>query len=210
MRYLTLIIPVVFCGFAVMDCGFFFRAATTLSCAVILGLISDRTLRPLIWWIIAALIVSSVADWFMAYSSRGRNYFIYGVCLFFVAHLGYILFSLKNGHLNRWLLTALLAVYLCFFFFMLYPGITGAVMFSAVLAYLVVSCISLAATIGIRLKASTRWGFAFGIFLLVFSDTIIALGGFAGYGGLDYLVLPTYFASQIVITFALINKKNIL
>ena len=86
MRYLTLVIPVISGIFAVAGCGFCFRAGGSVSCAAILWLMPEQAVGRTIRWVIAALLVSAVADWFMMHSGKSREYFLYGVCLFFVAH----------------------------------------------------------------------------------------------------------------------------
>ena len=211
-KYLILLIPIISAIFVVTGWGleltgwrYPFRACVSVSCAAILWLMSGREVRRTIWWVIAALLVSSVADWFMMNSGKVQMYFLYGVCLFFVTHVGFFVFCLKNGRIDRWLLLPVLTGYLAFFFLVLRPAISEPVLLAAVLAYLLISCFSLSAAAGLRLSAMTRWCFTAGIALLVFSDTIIALKDFAGYNELGFLILPTYFASHIMVTMALIN-----
>jgi len=166
-----------------------------------------QEVRRTVWWVIAALLVSSVADWFMMNSSTVQMYFLYGVCLFFVAHVGFLVFCLKNGRVDRWLLLPVLTGYLAFFFLVLRPAISEPALLAAVLAYLLISCFSLAAAAELRLPAMAHWCFTAGIALLVFSDTIIALKDFAGYKELGFLILPTYFASHVMVTLGLINEE---
>ena len=205
-KYLVLLVPVISGIFAVAGCGFIFRAGCSVSCAVILWLMSGQAIGRSIRWVIAALLVSAVADWFMMHSGKIPEYFLYGVCLFFVAHVGFLVFCLKNGRIDRWVLLPVLIGYLAFFAVVLYPAITNPVLLTAVLAYLLISCFSLAAAAGLRLAATVRWCFTAGIALLVFSDTIIALKDFAGYSNLGFLILPTYFASHVMVTLALMKK----
>ena len=211
-KYLVILIPIVSAIFVVTGWGFEltgwrfpFRAAVSVSCAVILWLMFGQEVRRTVGWVIAALLVSSVADWFMMNSGKVQVYFLYGVCLFFVAHVCFLVFCLKNGRIDRWLLLSLLTGYLAFFFLVLRPAIFNPILLAAVLAYLLISCFSLAAAAGLRLSAMMRWCFTAGIALLVFSDTIIALKDYAGYKELGFLILPTYFASHIIVTLALIS-----
>jgi len=214
IKYLILLVPIISAIFVLTGWGYDltgwrypFRACVSVSCAVILWLTSGQELRRTIWWIIAALLVSCVADWFMMRSGRVPAYFLYGVCLFFVAHVGFLVFCLKNGRVDRWLLLLVLTGYFAFFFLVLRPAISDPVMLAAVLAYTIISCFSLAAAVGLRLSAMARWCFTTGIALIVFSDTIIALKDFTGYKALGFLILPTYFACHIMITLALMNEK---
>ena len=210
MRLLLLIVPVVFGIFAATGYGFFYRACVSVSCAVIVWLMSkpatDRSTR----WVIAALLIAAVADWFMVHSGSNPIYFLYGIGLFFVVHTGFFLFCLKNGRIHRYVLLVLLTGYLTFFFMVLHPAITDTRVWIAVLAYLLISCFSLAAAAGLRLAPVVRWCYTAGIALLVFSDTLIALRVFAGYRNIEFLILiqPTYFASQMMVTLALMKRNG--
>jgi hypothetical protein len=180
---------------------FFFRAAISASCAVIVWFMSRyKGFR----WVVAALLVSIGGDWFMVHTGGVPMRFIYGVCLFFTAHLGFLYFCLKNGHINLYVLVPVLSSYLVFFVVALRPALQSPVLFVAILAYLLVSCFSFAAATGLRLQPATRWIFSTGIALLVFSDTLIALRIFVGYADWSFLIQPTYFASHFVVTTALI------
>lgn len=205
VKYWVLLIPVTFTVFAVTGCGFFFRAGVSASCAVILWMFPEQSVGRSIRWVFASLLVSIPADWFMMHSNTAHENLIYGICLFFLAHVGFLLFCLKNGGIHWRFLLPVLAGYLVFFFTVLRPAIGQSALFVVALAYLLVSCFSLAAAIGLRLPAMIHGCFAAGIALLVFSDTIIALKIFAGYREFGFLILPTYFASHIMVTLALMR-----
>jgi len=202
-KYSVLLLPVLFTVLAVTGWGFIYRAAVSASCAIIVWFLARQFAGNSKWYVIAALLVSIAGDWFMSHTSGFPVRFIYGVCLFFVAHLGFIAFCLKNGRINRIVLLVMLTGFLAFFFIALLPALSQPVLFIAVLAYLIVSCLSFSVATGLQLPSVIRWCFSFGIALLVFSDTLIALKDFAGYKGAGFLILPTYFASHIVITLAL-------
>ena len=208
LRFAVLLIPVLFAVFAVMRWGFLFRAGVSASCAIIVWFMTRQFTDNSKWYLIAALLISIGGDWFMSHTRGILVRFIYGVCLFFVAHLGFIGFCLKNGRINRYVLIPLLTAYLFFFFIALRPAISHPVEFITILAYLIISCFSFALATGLRLTFPTKLIFSFGIALLVFSDTLIALKNFAGYKDFAFLILPTYFASHIVITLAIINTST--
>ncbi len=207
LRYITLCVPIIFAVFAVMGYGFFFRAAVSVSCAVILCLLPDKKVGYSIWLVIIALFVSIVGDWFMSHAMAHPSRFVYGICVFFIAHMGFLGFCLHNGRINMWILMAVLTGFLIIFYIVLRPEMVHVVLYVAVLAYLFISCFSLAAAVGLRLPRMARWYFVLGIALLICSDTIIALKVFAGYGQVNFLILPTYFASHILITCSLIRKN---
>ena len=78
----------------------------------------------------------------------------------------------------------------------------------AALIYLLISCFSLGAAVGIDAKPLVRWSYVFGIVLILFSDTIISLKEFVGHNELNGLILPTYYLAHISITFSLIAKNR--
>jgi hypothetical protein len=206
-KYAILLIPLILTVFAVKGYGFIFRVAITASCAVILWFMSGHSANHSIRWIMVALLISIVGDWFLSHIGGVPVRFIYGTGLFFVAHVCFLCFCLKNGRVNWYLLSFLLVCYLSFFFIALLPALLQQKMLLVVvLFYLLISCLSLAAAAGLRLSPLTRWIFSFGIALLMFSDTLIALKIFAGITQYRFFILPTYFLSHIFITMSLIKK----
>lgn len=208
IRFTALLVPVAFTFLALTSGGFTYRMAITASCAVIVWLLTGPTTAKSKWYVITALLFSIAGDWFMSHRGGMPVRFIYGICLFFVAHVGFTVFCLKNGRVNWYVLLLMLAGFLAFFFIALRPALTQPALFVAVLAYLLVSCFSFAAATGLHLSTAARLCFAFGIALLVFSDTLIALKDFVGHKELDFLILPTYFVSHIVMTTALMVENN--
>jgi len=129
-----------------------------------------------------------------------------GIGLYLFAHLGYLGFALKNGRIQMLFTFVLLAGYLLFFFVKLYPALDDAVLLIAVLLYLLISCVSLGAAFGIRLPSVVKWSYFAGVSLVLLSDTIIALHEFTSYGSLNFLILPTYYAAHISITFTVLKR----
>ena len=83
--------------------------------------------------------------------------FVAGIALFFVSHVGYLTFALMNGHLNRMYTLLILGAYLVFFFLVLYPGIQNKTLMAAALVYLLISCFSVGAAIGISENSWFKW-----------------------------------------------------
>jgi len=188
---------------AVLNHKFFFRAGVSLSCAVIVWQTAGQAIRQTKWWVIAGLIVSVFGDWFMVHRGNDSTLFICAISLFFAAHACFCIFCLVNGRIHKWFLLVLLLGYLPFFFMVLCPGIPQPALLAAVLAYLLMSCVSLSAAAGLRLPTIVKGAYMTGIALFVFSDTIIALAVFAKYRDWGFLILPTYFASHVVLALAL-------
>lgn len=202
-RLILLAFPVIFSVLALSGCGFFYQSAASFSCCIILFLFADKKANPTIWFIIAAFLLSIGGDWFLSHRNGQSIRFIFGIGLFLMAHIGYIIFCVRNGRIKYSFLLFILIGYLLLFYYVLYPTIQDKGLLLAVLFYLVTSCLSLAAAAGIKLAPITCRLFTAGIAMLVFSDTLIALHEFAGYNTLYGLMLPTYYGSQIMITLSL-------
>jgi uncharacterized membrane protein YhhN len=208
--YLLLILPLLLAVFAVAGYGFFFKAAVPGSCAIILVLLFRKHLKamPDIWFVIAAFFFSIAGDWFL--SNKGDSFMMFsaGIGLYLLAHVGYLWFALRNGRMHKLFTVVLLAAYLLFFFLKLYPALDDTVLLVAVLLYLLISCFSLGAAFGIKLSPAVKWIYFAGVTLVLLYDTIIALNEFTSYGALNFLILPTYYAAHMSITFALIRRMK--
>jgi uncharacterized membrane protein YhhN len=208
--YLLLLIPLVLAILALSGYGFFFKAAVPGSCAIILVLLLRKQLKatPDIWFVVAAFLFSIAGDWFL--SNKGENFMMFsaGIGLYLFAHVGYLWFALRNGRMHKLFTVVLLTAYLLFFFMKLYPALDDTILLVAVLLYLLISCFSLGAAFGIKLTPIVKWIYFAGVTLVLLSDTIIALNEFTSYGALNFLILPTYYAAHMSITFALIRRMK--
>jgi uncharacterized membrane protein YhhN len=208
--YFLLIIPAILAYFAKSGYGFGFKAAVTISCIFILAFLFRKRINTTsgLWYIFAAFVFSIAGDWFL--SNKGDSFMVFsaGIGLYFVAHAGYLLFALVNGRIHKIFTLVLLVGYLLFFFVSLFPSIENNLLLVATFLYLLISCFSLGAAAGIKLLPIVKWSYFSGVALILFSDTIIALYEFTAYRGLNFLILPTYYAAHIVITFGLINMAD--
>lgn len=207
-QYLLLLIPLLLAILAVAGFGFFFKAAVPGSCAIILLILFRNQLKTLpdIWFVIAAFLFSIAGDWFL--SNKGESFMMFsaGIGLYLFAHLGYLWFALRNGRIHKLFTIVLLAGYLLFFFVKLCPALDDTILLIAVLLYLLISCLSLGAAFGIKLPPVIKWSYFAGVTLVLLSDTIIALNEFASYDALNFLILPTYYAAHMSITYAVIRR----
>ncbi len=202
------VISVISAVLALTTSHFIFKSGTAGMGIIILLLllILQKKSNKDIWFIILAFLFSIIGDWFMSHKGGDAMMFSKGIAAFFVAHIGYLWFALKNGKPN-WKLTSLvLLVFLVYFFCLLYPAIADQVLMVAALVYLLISCLTFGASFGMQGNKVFKWTYVFGVLLIVFSDTIISFTEFLGYGDLDFLILPTYYLAHISITFALINR----
>ena len=209
--YGLLTIPLISAILALNDYGFIFKSGTAAIGITILTILNLKRVKPSkdIWMIVAAFLFSIGGDWFLSHSNDDPVMFSKGIVLFFFAHLGYLYFALLNGKIKWFITSVLLIVFLVYFFSLLYPTFKDNVLMIASLIYLFISCLSFGASFGIKGDTVVKWTYVFGIFLILFSDTIISITDFLGYKPVEFLILPTYYLAHIVITFALIRKMNI-
>ena len=209
--YGLLLLSVISAIIALNNGAFIFKSGTAGIGIITLLLLNVKKVKPSkdVWMVILAFLFSIAGDWFLSHKNGDPMMFSKGIALFFLAHIGYLMFALWNGTI-KWLFTSMvLAVFLVYFFTMLYPTFSDNVLMIASLVYLFISCFSFGASVGIKGDAVVKWTYVFGIFLIVFSDTIISLTDFLGYKALDFLILPTYYLAHIVITYSLIRKMDL-
>ena len=209
--YGLLLFAVLSAIMALNTADFFYKSGSAaVGILIILILNFKKTKQPNdTWMIIGAFLFSIAGDWFMSNKLGDPTMFSKGIALFFLAHAGYLGFALVNGKI-KWRFTLLLLMaYLVFFFLLLYPSIEDKVLMYAALVYLLISCLTFGTSIGIKGDAGFKWAYIFGIFLIVFSDTVIALTEFLGYTKLDFMILPTYYLAHISITFSLIRRESL-
>ena len=206
--YVLLAISVILAILGVATSNFIFKSGTA-SMGIIIILLLNRWLKKGskdIWWILAAFLFSIIGDWFLSHKNGNSLMFIKGIALFFLAHVGYLLYALFNGRIKVVFTGILLVAYLAFFFLVLYPNFTDVPLMVASLVYLLISCFSLGAAMGMRGDPTAKQSFILGIVLIIFSDTIIAFKEFVDYHTFDFLITPTYYLAHIFITFSLIKR----
>lgn len=209
--YLLLLFAVISAIMALNTSDFFYKSGSAgVGILIILILNFRKTKQPNdTWMIIGAFLFSIAGDWFMSNKLGDSMMFSKGIALFFLAHLGYLGFALVNGKI-KWRFTLIILIaYLLFFFLLLVPSIDDKILRYAALIYLLISCLTFGTSVGIKGDKVFKWAYTFGIFLIVFSDTIIALTEFLGYTTLDFMILPTYYLAHISITFSLIRRENL-
>ena len=209
--YALLLFSVISAIMALITSNFMFKSGTAGIGIIILLILNFRKVKPSkdTWLIIGAFLFSIGGDWFLSNMDGDSTMFSKGIALFFLAHVGYLVFALFNGRIGWKLTGIILATFLVFYFLVLYPSISDTILKVAVLIYLLISCLSMGAALGIKNDLVVKWTYVFGIFLILFSDTIISLTEFLGYNTLNFIILPTYYLAHISITFSLIRKTDL-
>ena len=209
-RYIVLIIPIILGIVAVTTDYLPFKMGVPLVCAlIVLGIyFLDRPQRGDLFWLVAAFVFSAIGDYFLSNKGGHESYFVIGIGLFFLAHIGYLTFALRNGRISWLALVILLVGYLLYYFLALNPAIDDGVLSTAVLLYLLISCVAFAAAFGLRLTGLVKWLYVTGIFFILFSDTIISFNEFLQYKALNWLILPTYYLAHITISAAVLRRAD--
>ncbi|WP_437396163.1 lysoplasmalogenase [Flagellimonas lutimaris] len=206
--YVLLGVSVILAILGVSTANFIFKSGTA-GMGILIILILYAQLKKNAkdtWWILGAFLFSIIGDWFLSHMNGDSLMFVKGIALFFLAHVGYLLYALFNGRIKGMFTGILLAAYLVFFFLVLYPNFTDVALMIASLVYLLISCFSLGAAMGMERNSTEKWSYVFGIVLIIFSDTIIAFKEFVDYHTFDFLITPTYYLAHIFITFSLIKR----
>ncbi|NAY91785.1 hypothetical protein GTQ34_07640 [Muricauda sp. JGD-17] len=206
--YVLLMLSVILAILGVTTEKFVFKSGTAAMGIVIILILNVQLKQNTkdTWMILGAFLFSIIGDWFLSHMHGDSLMFVKGIALFFLAHVGYLLYALFNGRIQGIFTGVLLAAYLVFFFLVLYPTFTDVSLMIASLVYLLISCFSLGAAMGMEGNPISKWGYIFGIVLIIFSDTIIAFKEFVDYHMTDFLITPTYYLAHIFITFSLIKK----
>lgn len=207
-RYGVLIVPLGLAIAATTTDYLPFKMGVPSVCALILlavyWLSPDK--KGDIFWLVAAFVFSAIGDFFLSNKSGNEWYFVIGIGMYLIAHIGYLGFALRNGRLHFIALIILLAGYLPYYFLKLNPAIDDGVLSTAVLLYLLISCTVLAAAWGMNWTGVMKWLYVLGIFSILFSDTLISFNEFLQYKNWNGLILPTYYLAHISITLAVLLR----
>lgn len=178
------------------------KLAVPFCCA--LALAAQAGAQPTQWRVVAPVIVAlafaSVGDFFLSSRAGRVSWFVAGIAAYLVAHLGYLTFALRHGRLHRVTLVVALLAILAYYGLALAPRLSNVALSVSVLAYSIVSGVSLAAATGLRERAAAKACFVAGISLLIFSDTVISFSEFCDWRAWNGLILPTYYLALLLIT----------
>ncbi|MDC7222423.1 MAG: lysoplasmalogenase family protein [Spirochaetales bacterium] len=210
MLYLLFLIPLFFSVAAVKTNFYPFKVCVTLSC--IIFILFDRWDTGLgdSLYIVIAFLFSIAGDYFLSHrwdkGEKLTRWFVAGIALFFMAHVFYLVFLFQSVEFNPVHLLIVIVPMIIYYVLCLYPHLKPVSMKIAIFIYLVISCFSLSMVFGYNGEGWEKIGLIGGISLIVFSDLCIAEVNFMDRKPLEKLILPTYYAAHIVITFGLIAQ----
>jgi len=210
LRYAALIVPIVLGVVADSTDYLPAKMGVPLSCVlIVLGIfvLEDPRRRDL-FWLVAAFVFSALGDYFLSNKRDNESYFVIGIGLYFLAHCGYLSFALCNGRINWIALATLLAVYLTYYFVELGQAIDDRMLSTAVLLYLLISCVAVSTGFGLSWTGLMKWSFVFGLCMILLSDTAISFSEFLKYTNWNRIILPTYYLAHITITTAVLMRSH--
>ncbi len=205
MIYLLGFIPILFAVLAYKKGYLLYKVSVTLSC-ILICVISymENKGNVSIFFIIIAFVFSIIGDIFLSNRKVNNYFYLYGIISFFLAHLFYLSFMLSHGKINVIMLLTLLFIYSIYFTYKIFPALKDIKMIFAIIFYILISCLTLSSSIGLNTNGITKLLTVSGISLILISDTIIAEKDFIGKKKYSKLILPTYYMSHILITYAVI------
>ena len=175
---------------------------------ILIKLLVSKSSR-LLWLPVFSFLVSIVGDEFLRTRSTDIH-FMMGILFYFFAHIGFLVYALKvitKGRPSLAVLAAVIVPMLLFYALALWPSQplqNNSIFALAVLAYILISCFTLAASVNIKNGFSWHWLYALGILCLIVSDIFIALGGFAGIKTFSHLVLPVFYVAYVLVALSLL------
>jgi uncharacterized membrane protein YhhN len=210
--FTVLVLAQIFSGIiaSVTNVFLFKISVAALGALILLIAYANRLGKALdVWVVILAFVCSMIGDYFLSHMQEDTTFFIIGISFYLLAHIGYLIFSLLNGTIHWKSTIVLTTIFLIFFYSALYPTLEDKTLALMVLFYLLISCFSLGASLGLKIERAVKRPYIIGIALILFSDTIISFTEFIHYDVFNFLILPTYYLAQIAITFALYNKSKL-
>ncbi|MFP4378499.1 MAG: lysoplasmalogenase family protein [Spirochaetales bacterium] len=198
---LTLIAPAAAAVGALVTKRIWLKMAVPILTAAILAAsaLANTIWSPTLWSIVGALILSAIGDHFLSNMSDENDYFIRGIALYGLAHVGYLAAALFNAGINLLVLGVLGVVLIGYFFLVLAPAITERALSVAVLIYILLSCATMAAAVTMVWPSPSPLLYSIGIGLILFSDLMISLHEFKRVRGAHHLILPTYYVAHLSI-----------
>ncbi len=182
-----IVIPIIFALLRMITRRYIFSALTTLSCALMV--------LPYAPILCAGLIVSAIGDYFMAHRRDNTSRYVAAILFFFAGHL---LFIIDAARRTRTLLVPIIigVIMLIGYAYYVIKRILPKVPAMMKIPVVLYTLVSLA---GFTCAMTTCDGvYIASIALLLFSDTMIAEGDFAGNKKSRILILPTYYLCHIL------------
>lgn len=208
VEYWWLIVPAAAAVAATITDYLPFKMGVPILCALILSLAFMRHSVSAIdiWWVVGAFAASAAGDYFLSNKRGNGSYFVIGIGLYLLAHVGYLVAAWRNGGVNIPTLAVLLAVLVTYYIVLLNPAIGDPILSIAVLVYLLISCLALAVAAGLSWERAVKLFYVIGIALIVLSDLAISFNEFLDFKTFNVIILPTYYLAHLAITFSLLRR----
>lgn len=202
--YALMLLPCALACVRLISKKYIYSALTTASCLLI-ALISGA---PGWIWVAAGFALSIAGDFFM----NRKNGFLFGIMGFFCAHVCFLGYAIRAfGEFSMF--CAILALLLCagyaaFLALRVYPRETRLPINIALSLYMLISVSVFTLSLCARPFGAPEAAFSAGIFMIMFSDTLIGLGMYEKTKWSAKWVLPTYYLCHILIALSLVMKMQ--
>lgn len=192
MAYIALV-GAVMCGVLRCVAGkYVFSACMSLLSACAVAASGQARLKLAL---VAGLLVSVVADWFLAHQKEHSERFLYGVIGFFAAHCMFAWYAAMRFRFSLPALVialALMAVYCAYMALRMLPRVEAGLK-APLTMYMLVSIASLYFAMSMNAPVIEKALYIAGVAAILFSDTMIGENEFVGTRAAGRLVLPTYY-----------------
>ena len=158
--------------------------------------------------VVIAFGFAALGDALLSLRAGRASWFVAGIAAYFVSHLGYLAYALPRGRLQRLTLTLTLAAFLTYAALALAHRVRDPWLLGAVVVYGFISCVSLAAAVGLRQPPMSRALFLGGIGLLFLSDTLISFNEFLDYPAWNFWILPTYYLALLAVAGSVLTRRS--
>lgn len=155
--------------------------------------------------LVIGLCISILGDWGMAMTDYGIIYFVCGIIFFLTGHIMFIIYYLRHQqktHLPKIVFALLLLGYTTWFIVGINPQIPEMILKICVMAYIIVSAVSVASAFGLKYPKPLKVIMVMGIMSLLISDSIIAYVRFINTTDpmIGKLIMPLYMLSHYLIS----------
>jgi len=197
----------------------FLTEAVAASCAIICILIHllSSTGGNAVWFLVASFFFSINGDLAMKRRTGKKDSdkdFALGIFFFLLAHFGYLSYALTKVRFS-WPIFVVLVIpfiiaYVVILYFRIYlpkGGLKGKeTVATFVFVYLMISCLSLSASIDLHGGSVARWVYTAAIASLFISDAFIAFREFLKRKRIMPFIMPLYYLCHILIALSFIME----
>ena len=187
--------------------NFFFIEGVALSCAFIcvIAIYISSYSNFTLWWLVGSFLFSIIGDFFMKRLHSNKELKL-GILFFLMAHLGFLIYSLRLNGMMWWIFMIVLIPFVALFigFYRTAPRLQEDRSLALVaFVYIIMSGATLSANM-YHAGHSGAWVFLVAITCLIVSDLLIAIRELYHKMWTNYLIMPLYYLCHILIGWSVV------